>query len=579
MIKGRCKARIAFILLFIICVFPCAAAKKKKVNKSTSSSSSDSTAVTINTPKSANYVYFVSLSEDVLARFENGSPDSIRTAVAQIRKSASEYKEDEKVILSVARSIMEIAWSGERITWDSPVITTKNSYTGAIESVKNGIYDTSTGKKDFLSTVLPSLLVVASPLHNDYYDKAYADLTQALKLRPKSVLANYLMGKLLIKMNHYKEAISYLKVANSDATNCFQISYALSESYLKSQDFSAARMSAELLLDRYPQNLDVLKLCSETSFLQQDYTSAEEYVARVLQQEPENMQYILFRVKILLEKKEYIKAASLLDVYSRTDSSSRDYLLLRAKLQHYWNRNNTASLATIEEALSRYPADDEILSFASQIASITGGRVAGKSAGELAEEIIAKDPENVSALQINLNDLVKNAKWQEAYEAANHLLTLLPESEELKFSYINICLSLKKNDEAWNTAHELYLKNSQSDSIVQQYIKVLVSLGKMTEAKSLIEGLLPSANSKMKSFLYYENSFVVTSDDDILNALRSSLTSNPRNSDSLFRLYTFYYEKKEYRKAQYYLKQVVALNPNDETYLQLNNELESLIKR
>ena len=575
MSNRRNRTRIAVLLLLIVCVFPCNAAKKKK----SKAASSDSSAVTLSAPKSANYVYFVSLSEEVLSKFENGSPDSIRAAVAQIRKSAIEYKEDEKVILSVARSIMEIAWTGERITWDAPVVTTKNSYTGAIESVKNGIYDVSTGQKDFLSTVLPSLLVVASPLHNDYFDKSYQDLKKSLDMRPKSVLANYLMGKLLCKMNRYKEAITYLKVANTDAPNCFQISYALSESYLKSQDYSAARMSAELLLDRYPQNLEVLKLCAETSFLQQDYTSCEEYVARVLQQEPENMQYILFRVKILLEKKEYIKAASLLDVYSRTDSSSRDYLLLRAKLQHYWNRNNTASLATIEEAISRYPDDGEILSFASQIASITGGKVAGKTAGELAAKIIEKDPENVSALQINLNDLIKNGKWQEAYSAASHLLSLLPESEDLQFSYINICLALKKNDEAWNIAHNLYLRNSQSDTVVQQYIKVLIALGNTSEAKSLIDGLLPSANSKMRSFLYYETSFVVTSDDDILNALRSSLTSNPRNSDSLFRLYEFYYQKKEYRKAQYYLKQVVALNPNNEIYLQLNSELENLIKR
>ena len=569
------NARAIATVLLIFCAFPIDAKKKAKDVPAASSPS----AVPIAVPKSTSYVFFVSIPSDVLAMFENGSPDSIRNAVARIRKSSTEYKEDEKIMLSVSRAIMEIAWTGERITWDAPAISTQNPYTGAIASVRSGVYDVSTGKKDFLSTVLPSLLVAGSALHDDYFDKSYTDLKKALEMRPKSVLANYLMGKLLCKMDRYKEAISYLKTANSDATNCFQISYALCESYLKSQDYSAARMSAELLIDRYPQNLDVLKLCAETSFLQQDYASAEEYVARVLQQEPENMQYILFRVKILLEKKEYIKAASLLDVYSRSDSSSRDYLLLRAKLQHYWNRNNTASLATIETALSRYPDDDEILSFASEISALTGSKVVGKTAGELAQQIIEKDPNNVSALQINLNDLVRNSKWAEAYDAVKKLLTLLPDSEELRFTYIDICLSLKKNDEAWSLAQELYLRNPQKDTIVQQYIKVLIALSKNSEAKTLIDGLLPSANSRMKSFLYYENSYLTTNDDDILSSLRSSLTSNPRNTDALFRLYTFYYEKREYRKAQYYLKQVVALNPNDETYLRLNTELENLIKR
>ena len=63
-----------------------------------------------------------------------------------------------------------------------------------------------------------------------------------------------------------------------------------------------------------------------------------------------------------------------------------------------------------------------------------------------------------------------------------------------------------------------------------------------------------------------------------LSDLRSSLISNPRNTDALFRLYQIYYDKKDYRKAQYYLKQVVALNPNDSELKNLNEQLNLLIK-
>ncbi|MCI6323077.1 tetratricopeptide repeat protein, partial [Treponema porcinum] len=62
-----------------------------------------------------------------------------------------------------------------------------------------------------------------------------------------------------------------------------------------------------------------------------------------------------------------------------------------------------------------------------------------------------------------------------------------------------------------------------------------------------------------------------------LSDLRSSLIANPRNSDALFRLYQIYFDKKDYRKAQYYLKQVVALNPNDEEFHRLNDELTLLL--
>ena len=37
-------------------------------------------------------------------------------------------------------------------------------------------------------------------------------------------------------------------------------------------------------------------------------------------------------------------------------------------------------------------------------------------------------------------------------------------------------------------------------------------------------------------------------------------------------------EKKDYRKAQYYLKQVVAIKPNDSSIKKLNDTLTQLIK-
>ena len=97
------------------------------------------------------------------------------------------------------------------------------------------------------------------------------------------------------------------------------------------------------------------------------------------------------------------------------------------------------------------------------------------------------------------------------------------------------------------------------------------------EARTLISKLLPESSSKMRSFLYYQKSFLDVGDDNVLADLRSSLTSNPRNKDTLYRLYLLYFKKKEYRKAQYYLKQLMSISPNDSNIKKLNNSLDSLI--
>ena len=93
-----------------------------------------------------------------------------------------------------------------------------------------------------------------------------------------------------------------------------------------------------------------------------------------------------------------------------------------------------------------------------------------------------------------------------------------------------------------------------------------------------IDSLMSSASPKVKSYLFYRRSFLQLTEEKQLADLRSSLISNPRNSDALFRLYEVYYSKKDYKKAQYYLRQVVAINPNDSSFKKLNDALTKLIQ-
>ncbi|UKI52908.1 MAG: hypothetical protein L6V86_07180 [Treponema sp.] len=146
------------------------------------------------------------------------------------------------------------------------------------------------------------------------------------------------------------------------------------------------------------------------------------------------------------------------------------------------------------------------------------------------------------------------------------------------FNHVEICLALKRYDEAWNLVSQAYRQSPSDESVVQSYISVMVASGRSAQALSLINQQIDSAGAKLKSFLYYQRSFLRDSESLSLSDLRSSLIANPRNSDALYRLYEIYFEKNDYRKAQYYLKQVVALNPADSELRVLNEKLNSLIK-
>ena len=82
----------------------------------------------------------------------------------------------------------------------------------------------------------------------------------------------------------------------------------------------------------------------------------------------------------------------------------------------------------------------------------------------------------------------------------------------------------------------------------------------------------------MKSFYYYQRSFLAGGEAAQLSDLRSAVIANPRNSDALFRMYGIYFAKQDWRKAQYYLRQVIALNPNNQNYLKLNSDLDKLLR-
>ncbi len=527
--------------------------------------------------------FFASVSPEILSEVYNGSSESLKAAVSSLKR-AEESSLPEKILLSVSVSMMKILWPSVNFDENPIEVSEDNSYTAAVNSAKNGMYDFNTGNSDFLTCALPSLVLAVSDSRSDYYSEAEQNLKNCLSEKPASVFVNYLYALLCRRQKRYAEALEHLKTAEENSPESEEIMYALSEVYFETKNYSDAEILSESLLEKNPSNRNYLKLCANTSFANGKLEKAEQYVNRVLQTEPGNSAFMLFRTKILVARKEYIRAASLLDAYSRIDSSSRDYLFLRFTVQKEWNKNITAATSTIQKALELYPDDDEIVLAAADLASENNESINGWSGEELASQILEKDPENYEARKIKIKSMMQSENWDAAYSESSKLLknpvvaSSASSGNDAVFTHVKICLEAGKKNEAWKIASELYSKNPADENVLQCYIEVLVSTSRKSEASKIIGQLLPSASSKMKSFLYYEKSYLSVSEVDILSDLRSSLTANPRNKDALLRLYEIYFSKKEYRKAQYYLKQVVSISPKDEKLLELNRQLESLIR-
>ena len=523
--------------------------------------------------------YFSKINDDIVKGVENGSPASITDAMSSIKKSEAELSENEKVLIYVASEMMRILWSSQKASWTVYDVTDETPYTGALKSVRNGIYDTSTGNSDFLSTFLPALVFLTPNITANVQAQCEQGILDSLKLNSSSVAANYLAGLYYEKQTEYEKAEPYLSKAYEGSHT---IEIVLEYAKVLSKNGKSA-LAEEVMKEAgtgsgSTTNLAVLKQNAWIAFEKGDYAAAEEAVARVLQQTPNDLEFVLFRARIFIEKNDYIHAVSLLDMYARQNDTNIDYLILRARVQLDWSKNTNAATETIEKAMQLYPDNVDALLIAARISSLTDGPVGGKYADELAAIVLEKKPSNNDALLYALDGLIQRENWQEAYDISSNLIKKQPDNENLILKHVTVCLKLNKKSEAMELAQKAYNNNSSSETITQTYILASTEVLSRDESIKLIDSMLPGATSKIKSYLYYRRSFLERSEDTTLADLRSSLIANPRNSDALFRLYEIYYAKNDYHKAQYYLKQVVAINPNDSSVRKLNEALTQLIQ-
>ena len=590
--KIRTSFFFASILIFLLAIFSCASSDSSEeseeivpvveisdnansvsdAEKNTSSENQEGILLPAIPKKST---YFEFSDPTIMENAEIGSPTAIKNVITKLRKANGKYTEEESVLFAVLETVASTVWPSENINFPILDSLPENVYAGIIDYVKKGIFDTNAGNSDFYTLVLPCVIVCTST-QTAFFPEAEENLLEALDKNDKSVLVHYLLGILYKKLGNQEQSFYHLEKAYQLDSTCFEINFEYAKALYEKKLFQKAFDIASSLKNPEDLNLELLELCAKSALAINKLDVAESYVGKLLQKEPDNPENILLRAEILFEKGEYLRVSSLLDAYSKTDKTALKYLLLRSKLQNVWNRNTTAAISTISEALTLYPDNHEVLLCAAELISESGSKINGKSAFELIEPLKQIDGENPKLLQIEIDEYIRQKQWKNAYEVSQKLIQIEP-SENRIIKNILICIELGENQQAFFLADELYTNNPTSEEVQITYVKTLVANNKKTEAITLINSLLQKASSKMKSELYYQKSRLESSDDKKLSDLRSSLTANPRNEEALFALYELYFKKNDYRKAQYYLKQVIALNPSNQELLDLNSNLENYL--
>ena len=522
------------------------------------------------------------LDSTLASLIEKGSPASLKEAVLFIQNDSKGLTNENKLYLKVIADIMYLVYPLETNGVKPPVYAEDDPYLQALKEVKSGLYPVSTKKDGFLSLIIPTLVLANDDFSGttlaQYSEDIESRLTEAQKLRPQSVLPYYLLGLYKEKNNKLTEAVSLYQKAWQLDSSCYPAGFKYGHFAAESGNGTEALKIADTLNSIYNDNTEVKLLYAQAHIAKNDLNKASENIVSVLKKEPENISALLLRIRILIEQKEYLKANSLLDAYSTKNKTAKNYLLYRARVTKEWNKNLIRASEFLTEAYKYYPEDFNVLLACAEICFEASTKIDNKPADFFIRKVLDAYPKNTAALALLVKNDINNGKWAQAVESAEDLAAKYP-SEANKELLLTSYLGAGQTSKALSLAKQLYANTKNpSNSFINLYMEALYAGKDYQTVKQVINQKMKGADSQLKSILYYYNAKLEQGNSgEYLNFLQSSLLSNPRNKDSLFAMYEWYLKTKDYKKAKYYLGQVLALDPSNKNLVNLSENLDKLL--
>ena len=565
------------ILYFLSSLFLFISCTTVKNTAHTDNSSGQPFAATILPLPSAADLASNRVDSQVQADMEIGSPASIRRAVTRVYSTSQGVTKDKQLQLALATRLMRLLYPLEPIDWNSPNYQQADPYLDALAQIENGVYPQNLGTNTFFDAVIPAMILVKGVGGQEYAAALEKRLVIARKLNSASVRPPYLLGLLSEQLGKLSDAENFYQMAWEQDESCYPVGMRFAYLAFFSDNLETSYKIAEKLYARYPNAVTAQLLLAETYIEMGNLEKAEEIVSAVLKKNNDFGRAFFLQVRLHIEKKEYLAANAMLDEFAKQNKVDKDYLLLRSRVLVEWSKNITEAKQCLEKADSFYQLSSDVVLACANFCFETKNTVNGKTANDFINTLLKQNPRNILAIRLLVKEDIAEKRWESAFERVQYLYNNNPSEEDIML-YARVCAGLNNWEEAVNTAQAAYNAASKqpSDEIITLYLQALYGAKKYSTLKQVINRHLGDARSALKSVLIYYQSLLASNDDDKLALLRSSLLSDPRNSLTLFALYEWYFNHKDYRKAYYYLQQVIALDPYNKTYLQLAEKLEKL---
>lgn len=513
-----------------------------------------------------------------------GSPSSLARSLELASRASTLKAEDAAALASIARGVAALVYP-EASAASVPAASTAP---GSAQGLLLALGEVAAGRSPEVSAeaagtplgeLIPALVVFAVD-SSDSSRKAFDALDRFARLGVPSILPSLIRGVDAERRGDWQGALGLYRSVLAIAPDAWAANLGSGRAFLALRRSADALASLGGLVKSRAGLPSFDRAYALALYANGRYDEAEPYVARVLTRDPQDSQLVIVRARILIRAKAYQQALPLLDAYGTVDSASRLYLLLRS-LESEGLRSREEALKWARRGLSAYPDDPELLavaarllfagpafgheegrSLAARVCSLVvpGAAAPVDSDSETGAVILAsRNAAAVEASRLLARDAASRFKWADAAAYLSRAGAAFDDKAQAA-----LILRKSSSASALEYASSWYRSEPRSEAAIEAYVRALADSGDDKATQEAIARILPGASSHpLRSVLYYVQSRLQKSDEPALSLLRAALVENADNAEALAAMSDIQLRRKDYPKARFYLKQALALDPDD----------------
>ena len=517
--------------------------------------------------------------DDLLPAIEIASYNSLKKVLDIVLENPVNTTSRDKLYLYLSLNLLEKLYPYAKIEQKPPQYSKKNKYVEGFESIKRLEYPYEMEREDFLSTIIPALLLLNEKFPAMFVDDAKDRINLAKRFNPASPLPYYLEGLLLELKSESQKAMNTFKKAIEKDASFYPAILKYAKLCNDAGNYEDAIKVLSMLPDEYNTASEVKFLNAFSYIGKKDMQKANQYISALAEENATEGEALFERVRLLIEKGEYMKANSLLNIYTVKNKTEKNYLLLKMRIAREWNKNEKTALQYLAKAYEYYPTSYDVLVECANATLDAETTINGRDAAFFIEQISNIELENVHTIKVLLKKEIKDENWAEAVKMANSLVAKNPSAKNREL-LVKAYLGNGKASEALREASLLYREHpSSSNEVFFDYMEALYQTGNISTLNALIRQHLQESRGEQKSMLYYYSALSAgKGSSNYISLLRTALLTNPRNKTALFSMYEWYFANKDYRNAQFYLKQAIGVEGGEnKKHLALYENLNQLL--